>query len=80
MNIVRTPIPNEVFCHYKMNAISPRKKVYSPPPIIHKWTQSLPVEGGSHREPLANDLLMYWTAPNWCAIGLAQTKSITNPI
>ena len=26
---------------------------------------SLPVEGGSHREPLANDLLMPWTKPNW---------------
>ena len=27
--------------------------------------QSLPVEGGSQRQPLANDLLMYWTEPNW---------------
>ena len=47
---------------------------------IHYIQQSLPVEGGSQREPLANDLLMYWTAPNWCAHGLAQTKSITNPM
>ena len=47
---------------------------------IHYIQHSLPVEGGSHREPLANDLLMYWTAPNWCAHGLAQTKSITNPM
>ena len=41
--------PNEVFYHY----------------IINKRTQSLPVEGGSRREPLANDLLMPRTAPNW---------------
>ena len=43
------PSPNEVFYHYPIN----------------KWTQSLPVEGGSHREPLANDLLMYRTEPTW---------------
>ena len=41
--------------------------------------QSLPVEGGSQREPLANDLLMPWTEPDWCAIGLAQTPPISNP-
>ena len=44
--------------------------------LKNQWTQSLPVEGGSLREPLANDLLMYWTEQNWCAHGLAQTKSI----
>ena len=59
--ITRFPSHNEVFCHYKINYIP----------------QSLPVEGGSHREPLANDLLMYWTAPNWCAHGLAQTPPIS---
>ena len=41
--------------------------------------QSLPVEGGSQREPLANDLLRTWTEPHWCAIGLAQTPPISIP-
>ena len=41
--------PNEVSYHHPINYIP----------------QSLPVEGGSHREPLANDLLMYWTEPTW---------------
>ena len=60
------PSHNAVSYHYKINYIP----------------QSLPVEGwiwslaSQTREPLANDLLMYWTAPNWCANGLAQIKSI----
>ena len=48
--------------------------------LKNQWTQSLPVEGGSLREPLANDLLMYWTEQNWCAHGLAQTKSMPTHI
>ena len=59
-------------------AIAPCKR-HILPPTIHEWTQSLPVEGGSHREPLANDLLMYWTEQYWCAIGLAQTPPIPSP-
>ena len=78
-NIARFPSPNEVSYHYPINYIPQSLPVEGIlPSTIHEWTQSLPVEGGSHREPLANDLLMYWTAPNWCANGLAQTISI-NP-
>ena len=38
--------------------------------------QSLQIDGGSHREPLANDLLRERTEQYWCAHGLAQTISI----
>ena len=58
--------PNEVSYHNPINQRTQSLPVEGIlPPTIHEWTQSLPVEGGSHREPLANDLLMYWTEPNW---------------
>ena len=51
----------------KINAKAKKIPQKSRPPNAPKnyIQQSLPVEGGSHREPLANDLLMPRTEPNW---------------
>ena len=77
---LRHPDSTSLFHHYiGMQYTIPQQGI---PPLhrVNDIKHSLPVEGGSHREPLANDLLMYWTEQYWEAHGLAQTPPISTPV
>ena len=80
--VLRPDLPDpDVFLFSKRRKTNRLHKT-APPPCSPKnyIPHSLPVEGGSHREPLANDLHRERTNPNWCAIGLAQTPPISIPL